>query len=152
MCLKLTKGVVYLLLPVLILVACSGINNATQEDQERQSFEDFRATIKKVIQEPDRQAEMLGLIEDYQLDFKGLRATVKAQRTELRHFNADYDASREQFEAFIDKYDRDISSARKKATESRMAFVRATTAEEWAALKKADAKAMKNMVSTTQEI
>lgn len=86
------------------------------------------------------------------MDFKGLRATVKAQRTELRRFNADYDASREQFEAFIDKYDRDISSARKKATESRMAFVRATTAEEWAALKKADAKAMKNMVSTTQEI
>jgi len=65
MCLKLTKGVVYLLLPVLILVACSGINNATQEDQERQSFEDFRATIKKVIQEPDHQAEMLGLVEDY---------------------------------------------------------------------------------------
>jgi DNA repair ATPase RecN len=143
---------VTLLLPALMLTACSGINSVTPEEKERKASEEFRETIKEVIQGPERQVEILSLAEKYQADFKKLRATVAAQRNELRNLNADYDATREQFQAFIDKYDAEIRAARKGATGSRMAFVRATTAEEWAALKKADAKALKNMVSTTQAI
>ena len=141
-----------LLLPVLMLTACSGINSVTPEEKERNASEEFRETIKDVVQDPERQVEILGLAEKYQAAFKKLRATVEAQRNELQNLNADYDATREQFQAFIDKYDTEIRAARKEATGSRMAFVRATTAEEWAALKKADAKALKNMVSTTQAI
>jgi DNA repair ATPase RecN len=141
-----------LLLPVLMLTACSGINSVPPEEKERQASEEFRETIKEVVQEPERQVEILSLAEKYQAAFKKLRATVAAQRNELQNLNADYDATREQFQAFIDKYDTEIRAARIEATGSRMAFVRATTAEEWAALKKADAKALKNMVSTTQAI
>jgi hypothetical protein len=150
---KSTKGAaILLLLPALLLAACSGINSVTPEEKERQAYEEFRETIKEVIQDPERQVEILSLAEKYQAAFKKLRATVEAQRNELRNLNADYDATREQFQAFIDKYDTEIGAARKEATDNRMAFVRATTAEEWAALKKADAKALKNMVSTTQAL
>jgi len=153
MSLNFKKGTAILLhlLLSLMLVACSSTSSISPDDQERQSFDDFRKTIQEVVQDSDRQAEILDLVENYQADFKNLRDTVEAQRAELRSLNADYDATREQFQAYIAKYDADIRSARKKATDSRMAFIRATTTEEWAALKKADAKAMKNMVSTTQE-
>jgi hypothetical protein len=149
-----TKGaaILSLLLCALMLVACSGVNTVAPEEQERQSFEDFRETIKDVIEGSDRQQEILGLVEAVQLDFKNLRATVGEQRAELRSLNADYDATQEQFQAFIDKYDAGIRAARKQATDSRMAFVRATTNEEWAALKKADANVMKTMVNTIQGI
>jgi chromosome condensin MukBEF ATPase and DNA-binding subunit MukB len=141
-----------LLLPGLMLTACSFINSVTPEEKEQKAFEEYRETIKEVVPESDRQVEILSLAQKYQADFNKLRATVEAQRNGLRNLNADYDATREQFQAFIDKYDTEIGAARKEATGSRMAFVRATTAEEWAVLKKADAKALKNMVTTTQRI
>jgi type II secretory pathway pseudopilin PulG len=147
-----SAAVLSLLLSALMLVACSGTDTVTREEQEKQSVESFRDTIRNVIQDSDRQEEIIGLVETYQLNFKSLRNTIEAQRTEVRTLNADYEATREQFQILIDKYGAAISAARNKATDSRMAFVRATTAEEWAGLKKADAQAMKNMISTTQQI
>jgi hypothetical protein len=151
--LKSTRSAAVLsLLCALMLAACSGTDTVTREEQEKQSVDSFRDTIRNEIQDSDRQEEIIGLVETYQLDFKNLRSTVEAQRTEVRTLNSDYDATREQFKVLIDKYGAAISAARKKATDSRMAFVRSTTAEEWAGLKKADAQAMKNMISTTQQI
>ena len=70
----------------------------------------------------------------------------------MRHLNADYDATREQFHEYIETYDAEVRAARKRATESRQAFVGATTPEEWDALTKADSKAMKKMVGVIQGI
>jgi hypothetical protein len=152
--LKLIRSgaVLSLLLSAVLLVSCSGTDSVTQQEHEIQSLDSFQETIKDVVQGSDRQEEISGLMATYQLDFQNLRSTIEAQRIELRALNADYDATREQFQSVIEKHNADIKAARVKATGSRLAFVRATTPEEWAGLKKADANALKNMISTTQQI
>ena len=122
------------------------------ESVEKEGYEDMRAAIVDVVQDPARQKEGLGLLEGHQNDFTKLREAVQVRRTELRRLNADYDATREQFHEFIKKYDAEIKAARKRATKSRTAFVAATTPEEWDALTKADSKAMKKMVGVIQGI
>jgi len=151
---ELTKSaaILSLLLSAVMLVACGGKDAVAPADEEQQAFDDFRDAIKEVIQAPDRQAEALGLVDEFQGEYEELWVAVKVRRTELRRLNADYDATREQFRAFVDKYDADIAAAHARALETRMAFVRSTTAEEWDALKKADTKAMKELVGIIHEI
>lgn len=140
-----------LILPILIS-GCGGKEAVAPESVSEQAFDDFRETIMEVIQDPERQAQVLSLVDDYESDYANLLTAVKTQRTELRRLNADYNASREQFQSYLDKYNAEILSSRKKAMESRATFVESTTTEEWDALSKADTKAMKKLVGTVQSI
>lgn len=140
------------LLFAFLLSACSGKEAVAPETVGKVAFDDFREAIVEVIEDPERQATVLLLVDDYESDYANLMSAVKTQRTELRRLNADYDATREQFQSYYDKYMADIRSARKDATESRAAFVNSTTAEEWDALSKADSKTMKKLVSSIQSL
>ena len=135
-----------------MLSACSGKEAVAPESVGKAAFDDFRETVIEVIEDPERQATVLLLVEDYESDYANLMSAVKTQRTELRRLNADYDATREQFQSYYDKYMSDIQSARKDATESRTAFVNSTTTEEWDALSKAESKTMKKLVSSIQSL
>lgn len=136
----------------LMLAACGGKDAVAPENAEKEAYEDLRAAIVEVVEDPDRQKEILGLVREHQKDFTKLRESVQVRRTELRHLNADYDATLEQFHEYIEKYDAEIMIARKTASESRKAFVDATTPEEWDALMKVESKAMKKMVGIIRGI
>lgn len=135
-----------------LISACSGKDAVAPVVVSKEAFDDFREAIIEVVQDPERQARVLSLVDDYESDYESFLAAVTTQRTELRRLNSDYDATREQFQSYFDKYNADIRSSRKKASESRAAFVNSTTAEEWDALGKADSKTMKKLVSTIQSI
>ncbi len=144
-----------ILLPSLLALmpaACGGKDAVAPEDVEKEAYVDLRAAIVEVVEDPDRQKKILGLVEDYQRDFIKLREAVQMRRMELRHLNADYDATREQFHEFIEMYDAEVSIARKTVSESRRAFVESTTPEEWDALMKVDSKAIKKMVGVIRGI
>ena len=141
-----------LLVVALLVTGCGGTDAVAPDPADKVAFDDFREVIVDVVQDSERQAQILSLIDVYQSDFSNLQAAVRMQRTELRRLNADYDASREQFQSYFDKYNAEIRTARKKAMESRAAFVRSTTADEWNALNKADTKTMKQLVSSIQGI
>jgi hypothetical protein len=135
-----------------MLAACGGKDAVAPESVENEAFEDMRAAIEVVVEDPDRQKEVLSLAQEYHKELIRLREAVQVRRTELRRLNADYDATREQFHEFIEKNDAEIREAREWATNSRKAFVQATTQEEWDALTKADSKAMKKMVGVIRGI
>jgi TolA-binding protein len=137
---------------LLLLAGCGGKEAVAPEDQEAQAFEDYRASIAEVIEDPDRQADVLTVIDSLREDFKRMRQAVELRRTTLRRLNADYDATREQFQEFIAKYDAEIMAARAGVTARRMELVHSMTPEEWDALTKADSKAMSKMVSMIQAI
>ena len=133
-----------------MLAACGGKGAVAPEDVEKEAFEDMRAAIVEVVEDPDRQKEILGLAHEHHKELIRLREAVQVRRTELRHLNANYDATREQFHEYVEKYDAEIRVAREWATKSRKAFVQATTQDEWDALTKADSKAMKKMIGVIQ--
>lgn len=144
------------LLPVLVFTflvsGCSGKDAVAPVVISKEAFDDFREAITDTIEDPERQKTVLLLVDDYESDYATFLGAVDTQRTELRRLNADYDASREQFQSYFDKYNADIRSARKEATKSRTAFIESTTAEEWDALGKADSKTMKKLVSSIQSL
>ena len=135
-----------------LISACSGNEAVAPESVGKSAFDDFREAVIEIIPDPERQATVLLLVDDYESDYANLLSAVKTQRTDLRRLNADYDATREQFQSYYDNLTADIQSAREDATKSRTAFVNSTTAEEWDALGKADSKTMKKLVSTIQSL
>jgi len=143
------------LLPILalfLIAACGGKEPIAIEDVEQQAFDDLRAKIESVIPDPERQSIIIGLVDEVHVDYSELREAVVIRRAELRKLNADYDATREQFAAYIEKYDARIKLSREKVSASHQKLIRATTVEEWDALKKADTKTMKKLISSLQAI
>jgi hypothetical protein len=66
--------------------------------------------------------------------------------------NADYDATREKFQDYVQKFNAQVVSGHDKLFKSHMALIDATTEEEWEALAKADTKMMKKLISSIQAI
>ncbi len=108
--------------------------------------------IADVIADPARQAEVTALADDFQARLGEFRNAVADRRTVLRKLNSDYDATREQFIAYIEKYDAQIESTHKRLMDSHVALVRVTTAAEWDKLSKADTKMMKELINSIQSI
>ena len=145
-------GALPALLLVLSLAACGGKDVLSAQDQQSQAFADLREAVTEAIPDEQRQAVVLQHVDQLQQDFGTLIDAVSVRRTELRHLNADYDATREQFREFIDRYDARIAAARVTVTARHVALVNATTPDEWESLRKADTKAMKKLVGTIQGI
>jgi len=141
-----------LLLLVLAVSGCGGKETVAPEDIEAEAFDGLREKIEAVVENPERQAAVLGLVDTLQTDFTGLRESIVRRRFELRQLNANYDATREQFDDFVRKYDVDVVAARKEVSISHRRLVEAATPEEWDALKKADSKAMKKLIGLLQSI
>ena len=145
-------AVLLLLLPALLLAACAGKETVAPADAEQQAFDDLRAAVSEVIEDPAQQARLLNMVDEGHAEFTKLRTAVEVRRTELRTLNADYDATREQFREYVEKYDNQIKVARKLVTQSRLTLVQATTEQEWDALEKASNKAMKKMIRVIQSL
>jgi hypothetical protein len=142
-------------LPLLIFVtltACGGKEAVAPADFEQQAFDDLREKIVTVIADSERQAAVSGLVDELQVDFANFRVAVTARRLELRKLNADYDATRDQFKQYVDRYNKEVMSNRDKVTQSRLALIGATTIEEWEQLQKLETNIMKKLVDSVQAI
>ena len=139
-------------LTFLLLAGCGGKEAVAPEDVEQEAFNDLRSEVIDVVPDSQRQETILALVDDLQFALAELRKDVVVRRTELRKLNSDYDATREQFHDYVERYDAAIKHSREKATASRQTLVKETTVDEWDALKKAETKTMKKMISLLQSI
>ena len=141
-----------LLLIAVAMTACGGKDAVAPEEVDQQAFDDLREKIAEVIEDPQRQATITALADDLQSRLGDFRTAISDRRTELRILNADYDATKEQFMAYIEKYNAQIESSHESLMDSHLDLVKATTAEEWDKLTKADTKMMKNLINSIQSI
>jgi len=139
-------------LVLLVLAGCGGKEAVAPEDVEQEAFNDLRSEVIDVVSDSQRQETILALVDDVQIALAELRKDIVVRRTEVRKLNSDYDATREQFHDFVARYDAEIKQSREKLTASRRTLVKETTVDEWDALKKAETKTMKKMISLLQSI
>jgi len=132
--------------------ACAGKKDVAPIHVERQAFDDLRTEIREIIDDPEREAQAISLLDELIADFERLREKVSERRSRLRELNANYDTTREEFEAFVDEVEADIHKNRKNIIETERALFAAITPEERALLNKAETSAMKAAVRTIQSI
>jgi len=152
---RYTSRFSYLLIIIALacaMSACAGKKDVAPIDVERQAFDDLRAEIREVIDDPEREAQAISLTDELIADFDKLREKVSERRSRLRELNLNYDTTREEFEAFFDEVEADIQANRKRVIETERALLAAITPEERALLNKAQTSAMKAATRTIQSI
>ena len=130
------------------LVGCGG-EPVAREDQQAAAFADLRAAIEETITDEQRRTEVLTIVDSLENDIDELTALLVRRRTELRELNANYDATREDFDRFTSEMEARIRRNRQQALRTHNEIVSAVTAEEWATLEKAQTRAMGSIAETT---
>ena len=143
-----------LLLTVIVsaITGCAGKDDVSPIDVERQAFEDLRSEIREVIDDPARESEALALVDSLVDDLANLREKISARRKQVRQLNADYDTTRNDFEAFFEQVDGEIRSNKRQVSEKHRALMSVTTPDERSALSKAQTKAMQAAIRNIQAI
>ena len=137
---------------VAILIWGCGGNAEAPPDVEKQAFDDMRAEVRAIIEDPQREDLVVALVDRMQSEYQNLRDTAEARRKALRELNADYDATREQFAEYLDKYNAELVTRHKAFRESHRALIESTTAEEWSALAKSNTKSMGKLAESFSSI
>ncbi len=137
---------------VLSVTACAGNDKASAIDVEQEAFDDLRAAIRETIDDPFREMEALTLTNELIEALEQLRGRITERRQRVMALYANYDTTREDFEAFFDEIETDIQVHRMEVIESERELLRVLTDEEEKSLEKAQTKAMKAATRTIQSI
>lgn len=144
--------IVFSLVLLSFAVACSSGEPVSREDQQAAAFADLRAAVTETVTDDDRQNEVLTIINSLATDVDELRELLVRRRTELRKLNADYDATREEFLEFANQMESRIQNGRRQALQQHLRLAAAMTADEWAAIEKAQTRAMRSIAGSVQGI
>lgn len=131
---------------------CGGKDAVAPIDVEKQAWEDLRNEVREAIASPERESEVIALVDILERDMSALRGVVDERINGARQLNANYDATRAEFQSFLTKISKDAELQRKKAIQSHAALISFTTTDEWAQISKANTKAMKSTIKTMQAI
>ena len=131
---------------------CGGKDAVAPVDVEKQAWEDLRNEVRETITSPERESEVIALVDILERDLSIFRSVVDERINRVRQLNANYDTTRAEFERFLTEISKEAQLQRKRVGQSHAALVSFTTADEWAQVSKASTKAMKSTVKTMQAI
>ena len=133
-----------------LLTACAGSSDVSPVDEEKQAFDDFRNEVRVVIADPARQTEVIALIDTLAENLHTVQEGILDRNRRARQLNANYDASRADFEALFEEATGEIIATQKIATESHRALLTITTSEEWSALSKTRSRAIDAAIKSAE--
>ena len=151
-CLARRSAPLPLIALVSVITACAGKGDVSAIEVEQQAFDDLRAQIREVIDDPWREMEVLSLTDELIAALDQLRDQVSERRRHVVALNKNYDTTREEFEAFFEEIEADIQAKRMELIETQRALLALLTPEERASLEKVGTKAMRAAVKTIQSI
>lgn len=137
---------------LVIVVGCAGRNEVTATDKSDQAFIELRNQVRLVITDTDRQAKIVELISALQADINQLGVSYSGRQTRIRELNANYDATRTDFVAFIDERNREIAAARLRVTQQYRTLSECTTPAERELLNNYRSKAISAAISAMRAI
>ncbi|GEA50832.1 hypothetical protein VIN01S_16360 [Vibrio inusitatus NBRC 102082] len=121
----------YLILIPSLLLMLSACSSGNETNVEKQAFEDLRTEIRVAITDPEREKEVLMIIDELSEELQLLRDKKEQRQVQTRKLNANYDTTREEFEVFIKAKHADIRLSQQRILNKRDALIEATTHEEW---------------------
>jgi len=136
-----------LVLAALSLTGCGGKESVTSEDIEAQVRADMHAQIRQLVAEESRQALAISAVDESIVEYNRLMDAISERRKAMRSLNADYDATRQDFNVLLDQHDRQIREQRVRVTAAIVQFEKATTPEEWDQLIKVTTTALKQFTT-----
>jgi len=134
-----------------LVVACAK-DDVAPVDVEKQAFEDLRTEIVVAITDPVREAETIRLVGVLEEDLAALRTNIAARKIHVRELNANYDAPRAEFEAYLAGVEAEVRDHKRRVSETHRALLANMTAEERSAIAKTHTKAMNAAIKTIQSI
>jgi septal ring factor EnvC (AmiA/AmiB activator) len=147
-----TLNIILSLVLMMLNIACSSSEPVSREDQRSAAFADLRSAITEIVTDQGRQADVVAVIDSLEKDVDELWDLLVRRRTELRKLNADYDATREEFLEFANQMESRIQNSRRQALQQHLRLAAAMTADEWAAIEKAQTRAMRSIAGSVQGI
>lgn len=144
----------FLVFAVIVIIAdgCAGKSDLSPIDVQKQAFEDLRAEIREVIDNPQRASEAITLVDGLEGELQALREKILARQARARQLNVNYDTTRAEFDAFFAQVNKDIRLNQQRVAKSHHAFLALTTPDEWSQLSKARTAAMSASIKAIQAI
>jgi len=136
----------------LFLVGCASKDDISPAAAEQQAFEDLRSVVRDVLDDPARESEVIAVVDALSADLAALRERISERTKRARELNADYDTTRDEFEAFFNQVDRQIQSNKRQVSERQRALFAILSTEERSAIGKVHTRAMDAAIRNLQAI
>jgi hypothetical protein len=129
-------------LALVTVAGCSSKPKPTLEQQTQADMAEYEAQIRKVVSDPARANELVALANAFQgLAHEGI-ANAKEYRAKVAALDANYGATRADYEILFSQQDTAREALLKKATALRERAAALMTDSEWTQLKKARLRAL----------
>lgn len=131
-----------ILIAVILLItpACALRKGPPDPAKVQQKIEETKSAERQIIvstvEDPERISEILDLLAERDRLVASQADAVESYRDKMRNLNADYDASREDFEQAIAEYNASRRQGQQDFVELIAKMKAATTAEQWKELSK----------------
>jgi hypothetical protein len=123
-------------LGVAAIPGCSSKPPLTPEQQVQADVATYDAEIRKVVSDPARAQQLIRLSQEYQQQIRENVVLVRAYRAKLAALNANYQATRADFEALFSQHETNREAMLGKAAAIRERMAAVTTDAEWQDLNK----------------
>ena len=129
---------------ILLMNGCS--HQPLSEKQSRQQMlEEMRAYLEK-IPDPDRRDQLLALMKTLKQDLAELSQAVDQFGADAQRFNADYDATKEDFHKIFDQFNTSRKTLQQEILTSHYKMKELTTPEEWEDLADLEKEALSEII------
>ena len=139
---KICKTFLLFALIVCATGGCAGKSELSPVDVQKQAFDDLRSELREVIDNPQRAAKAIALLDDLEDELMALGEKILARQTSVIKLNSNYDTTRAEFDEFFAQGSEDIRMTRQRVGKIHRAILAVTTPEEWGQISKARTKAM----------
>ena len=131
---------------------CMGKEPVSSMDAEKEALDDLRSQVRMVVGDPNREAQAIEIVDSLAGSLDGLRESISQRKLKARTLNADYNATRSQFEQLLSATSDDIRANKENISTKHRELRAAVTSEEWSDLTKSSTNAMSAAVKSIQSI
>jgi hypothetical protein len=138
---------VVLLIGSVGLAACSRGGELPEAAKQAEAFDDLRTEIRAIVSEPERSAEALRLVGTLEQELLAFQEDIRQRRQRMQALNANYDASRADFDAVIRETSERMRENRTRVSGFRQSLRTTLSDEELEALDRTQTQTIKSVIN-----